>query len=47
MTGWKYGSFTMTYPSYINENDTPTKINHYIDNSKATLVGIVGQLNLL
>ena len=44
MTGWKYGSFTMTYPSYINENDTPTKINHYIDNSKATLVGIVDQL---
>ena len=34
----------MTYPSYINENDTPTKINHYIDNSKATLVGIVDQL---
>lgn len=44
MAGWKYGSFTMTYPSYINENDTPTKINHYIDNSKATLVGIVDQL---
>ena len=44
MAGWKYGSFTMTYPSYINENDTTTKINHYIDNSKLTLVGIVDQL---
>ena len=44
MAGWKYGSFTMTYPSYINESDTLTKINHYIDNSKATLVGIVDQL---
>lgn len=44
MAGWKYGSFTMTYPSYNNESDTITKINHYIDNSKATLVGIVDQL---
>lgn len=44
MAGWKYGSFTMTYPSYNNESDTLTKINHYIDNSKATLVGIVDQL---
>lgn len=44
MAGWKYGSFTMTYPSYIDESDTITQINHYIDNSKATLVGIVDQL---
>lgn len=44
MAGWKYGSFTMTYPSYNNESDTLTKINHYIDNSKATLVGTVDQL---
>lgn len=44
MAGWKYGSFTMTYPTYVNESDTLTKINHYIDNSKATLVGIVDQL---
>ena len=44
MAGWKYGSFTMTYPSYINESDTLTKINHYFDNSKATLVGVVDQL---
>lgn len=44
MAGWKYGSFTMTYPSYNNESGTLTKINHYIDNSKATLVGIVDQL---
>lgn len=44
MAGWKYGSFTMTYPSYINESDTLTKINHYFDNSKATLIGIVDQL---
>lgn len=43
MAGWKYGSFTMTYPSYSNESDT-SLINHYIDNSKATLVGIVDQL---
>lgn len=44
MAGWKYGSFTMTYPTYVNESDTLTKINHYFDNSKATLVGIVDQL---
>lgn len=43
MAGWKYGSFTMTYPSYSNESNT-SLINHYIDNSKATLVGIVDQL---
>lgn len=44
MAGWKYGSFTMTYPSYAGESDTITKINHYFDNSKTTLVGIVDQL---
>lgn len=43
MADWKYGSFTMTYPSYSEEN-TASRINHYIDNSKATLVGIVEQL---
>lgn len=42
MAGWKYGSFTMTYPSYAG--DSITKINHYFDNSKTTLVGIVDQL---
>lgn len=43
MAGWKYGSFTMTYPAYSNESGT-SLINHYIDNSKATLIGIVDQL---
>ena len=43
MAGWKYGSFTMTYPSYSNESGA-SLINHYFDNSKATLVGIVDQL---
>lgn len=42
MTDWKYGSFTMTYPYY--REDTASKINHYIENSKATLVGVVDQL---
>lgn len=43
MADWKYGSFTMAYPSYSSES-AASRINHYIDNSKTTLVGIVAQL---
>lgn len=42
MTDWKYGSFTMTYPYY--REDTASKINHYIENSETTLVGVTDQL---